>query len=108
MATPPRLVELRCPACGRPHWQIDCDFRGMDPDEEVPYERRAYHCPHCATRSDGFQVGEKSPPAFFLQPHPLYPMDRYEFDHWVNILREHFPEHPLLRELGRSWRPGKV
>src|SRR5215208_306169 len=26
--TPPRLVELRCPACKATHWIIDSDFRG--------------------------------------------------------------------------------
>ena len=105
--TPPRLVELNCPACSQAHWEIDCDFRDMDSSDEVPYECREYRCPHCERNGAGYSVGEKSPPAFFLQPHPLHPMEREEFDRWVAVLREHFPRDPMLQQLGKDWRPGK-
>jgi hypothetical protein len=51
----------------------------------------------------GYLVGAKSPPAFFLQPHPMYPMSVEEFDWWVAVLREHFPNHPRLGDLGTRW-----
>jgi hypothetical protein len=38
-----------------------------------------------------------------LQPHDLYPMRQKEFDHWVDILRTHFPDSPRLRDLGVSF-----
>jgi hypothetical protein len=33
----------------------------------------------------------------------MYPMTVKEFDHWVAILRENFPDHPLLGEMGTRW-----
>jgi len=107
MATPPRLVELQCPRCGVHHWEIDHDFRGMHPDAEIPYPKRTYRCPHCSVTGDGYAVGRKSPPEFFLQPHPMYPMTSKEFDEWVGVVRGHFPDHPMLAELGKTWYPHK-
>jgi hypothetical protein len=105
MSTPPRLVQLQCPACQAHHWEIDCDYRGAElvGKKELSYAERTYRCPNCGTSGTGYQVSLKSPPAFFLQPHPMYPMSAEEFDHWVAVLREHFPDHPLLRELGTRW-----
>ena len=103
--TPPRLTELRCPCCAGTHWVIDSDFRGMDAELEEPYERRAYACPRCSHRGASYQVVQQSPPAFLLQPHPLYPMSESEFAYWVGILREHFPDHPSLRRLGSDFVP---
>jgi len=51
-------------------------------------------------------VIEKSPPAFFLQPHPMYPMIRNEFNQWVTVLRAHFPDHPKLRDVNVGWYAG--
>ena len=105
MATPPALVELECPVCHAHHWEIDCDYRGAEliGEKELAYGERTYRCPVCGTNGTCYQVGQKSPPAFFLQPHPLYPMTGEEFDHWAAVLRKNFPDHPLLREVGTRW-----
>jgi hypothetical protein len=105
MATPPRLVELKCPVCHAHHWEIDCDYRGAElvGQKELSYAERTYRCRPCGTSGTGYQVGQKSPPAFFLQPHPMYPMTVEEFDHWVAVVRENFPDHPRLRDLGARW-----
>ncbi len=105
MSTPERLVELNC-TCGTPHWEIDCDFRGMGGEEE-PYDARTYTCPACGREGSGFTVLQKSPPEFFLQPHHMYPMAQAKFDKWVQVFREHFPDHPRLGDLGGRWRPAK-
>jgi hypothetical protein len=89
------------------HWDIDADFRGESEPNEPTYEERPYSCPHCGKTGVGYQVQEKSPPEFFLQPHQMYPMDEKEFDHWLAILRTHFPTHPILASLWRSWYPSK-
>lgn len=103
MATPPRLVELRC-QCLAAHWKIDHDYRGTHGEEE-PYEARVYSCTECGFTGAGFTLLRKSPPTFFLQPHPLYPMTQQEFESWVAVVQEHFPDHPLLNELRRRWYP---
>ena len=108
MSTPARLVELKCPCCQSDHWEIDSDYRGADMvpgGVELPYEERPYLCSACGTKGTGYSVGRKSPLEFFLQPHPMYPMSRWEFHRWVRVLRENFPEHPSLEKLGKSWRP---
>jgi hypothetical protein len=48
---------------------------------------------------------QKSPPEFFLQPHPLYPMTQEEFDRWHMLLKQHFPDHPKLKDA--RWHPGR-
>ena len=107
MATPPRLVHLKC-ECGSDHWTIDSDFRGMggihDPPE-LRYDKRAYACPSCSQTRSGFMVLEQSPPEFLQQPHPLYPMSQSDFDHWASNLREHFPDVPQVQKLGKEFRP---
>jgi hypothetical protein len=57
----------------------------------------AYPCATCGRRGAGWRLLQTSPPAFFLQPHRLYPMTQDEFDYWVARLREHYPEHPTLQ-----------
>jgi hypothetical protein len=37
----------------------------------------------------------------------MYPMTEEEFDKWLAIFREHFPNDPLLYELGTTWYAGK-
>jgi hypothetical protein len=74
----------------------------MDGEKE-PYAERDYRCPACGTKGSGYEVTEKSPPAFFLQPHSMYPMSSDEFHQWVTVLRENFPDHPKLRDLGVGW-----
>jgi NAD(P)H-flavin reductase len=61
VATPPRLVRIKCPACPGSHWEIDHDF--------------------------------------------LYPMTKADFDHWVEVLQENFPDHPRLKELNKRFFP---
>ena len=102
--TPPRLTELRCPSCGQSTWRIDSDYRGID-GKCVPYSERQYQCSGCQHSGPGFLVKKQSPPEFFLQPHSMYPMPQKEFDHWLSILREHFPEHARLKEGNREFRP---
>jgi hypothetical protein len=105
--TPPRLVQLQCPACAAGHWTIESDctgahLRGMP---ELSYEERHYTCSACAFTGPGYHVLQKSPPEFLLQPHAMYPMTREDFDHWVGILRTHFPDHPALPKLGQEFVP---
>ena len=66
----------------------------------LPYERRVYSCSHCRTTGADWKLIRQSPPEFFLQPHEMYPMSQSEFDRWVAILREHFPDHPSLHDQG--------
>ena len=33
----------------------------------------------------------------------MYPMSERQFNRWVAVLREHFPDHPSLRNLGTEW-----
>jgi hypothetical protein len=107
MSTSPRLVHLRCSTCQAQHWEIDCDYRGMlPPTQEIPYAERCYRCPVCERTGSGYVVLEQSAPAFFLQPHSMYPMSGDDFDHWVTVVRENFPDHPKLRDLGVRWYVG--
>jgi hypothetical protein len=108
--TPPRLVELECPICHTKHWEIDRDYTGLGwfGRRAKSYEERKYGCHKCGYQGSGYQVLQKSPPQFFLQPHPMHPMTQADFDRWVAILRENFPDHPQLKELGNSFRPNTV
>ena len=107
MATPPRLSEIECPNCHRTHRIIDSDYRGADLFDgvELPYAERPYDCPHCGNALTGWTIGQQSFEIFLLQPHNLYPMTHEEFDHWVAILRTHFPDDPRLARLGKTWFP---
>lgn len=102
--TPPRLIELACPGCDGRVWTIDSDVRGID-GVRAAFETEPYSCAVCSRRGGGWRVVQASPPAFFLQPHRLYPMTQDEFDYWVARLREHFPDSPKLASAGGSWRP---
>ena len=73
--------------------------------KELSYAERTYCCPSCRYSGPGYSVLTKSPPAFFLQPHPLYPMIREDFDYWVEVVRKNFPDHPMLEDLNKDWRP---
>jgi hypothetical protein len=109
MATPARLVQLSCPKCVARHWEIDNDYREANlfsPGDEASYEQRPYLCPACGWTGAGYAVLEKSPPEFFLQPHPLYPMSVADFDRWLAVLRANFPDNPMLQYLGTEWYPG--
>jgi hypothetical protein len=99
MATPARLVELRCPLCHEAHWVVDNDFRAafLAGGQDLLYEERTYTCDQCGGAASGHEVLRKSPAEFFLQPHPMHPMKKTDYDYWVAILAREFPEHPLLR-----------
>jgi hypothetical protein len=38
----------------------------------------------------------------------MYPMTAQDFQHWLTILNEHFPDDPRLKVVGMSWYPGKM
>jgi hypothetical protein len=105
--TPSRLIEFACPSCMTTHWEIDSDYRGaaLVGEKELSYPEREYSCRACKGRHTGWRILQKSPPAFFLQPDPMYPMRRHEFDYWAMVLREHFPDHPLVARLGKGFVP---
>ena len=109
MSTPPRMVEIACPRCQHLHWEIDRDFRGsaLVGQRELPYHGRTYECPACHEAPTGFRVLRQSPPAFFLQPHPMYPMSTREFAHWLAIFRVQFPSDYRLGSVGVFWYPGE-
>ena len=82
---------------------IDSDYRGIDGNHQ-PYNQRDYRCARCRHEGQGWKLLRQSPSEFLLQPHRLYPMTQAAFDDWVEILREHFPEHPMIKLLGTSFR----
>ena len=108
MATPAILAKLQCPKCREAHWLIDNEFRGaaLFGGTEQAWDQRDYTCPCCGYEGPGYVLGETSPPEFFLQPHPMYPMTHVDFEYWVNVLRKHFPNNPALADLGTTWYPG--
>lgn len=91
MATPVRLLELRCPKCNQPHWEMDNDFRGIG-GKKIPYPDRTYACCHCRFEGEGYTVLQGSPPEFIMQPHPMYPMSKEDFAYWLAILKREFPK----------------
>ena len=94
--TPPRLYELACPHCDGRVWTIDSDFRGID-GVQTDVSAGDRMCAACHRGGPGWRIHQASPPAFFLQPHRLYPMAQAEFDYWVARLREHFPGDDTLQ-----------
>jgi TIR domain len=102
--TPPKLVQLKCPECAATHWTIDSDYRGID-GIYIDYSERDYECPGCGYSKEGYSVLQKSPPEFFLQPHPMYPMRQKDFDYWADILTSHVPDHLIIEDLGKEFRP---
>jgi hypothetical protein len=63
MATPVRLVKLKCPHCSGGHWVMDNDFRGASlmGQRELDYDERIYKCPRCRETGPGFLVQKKTP-----------------------------------------------
>jgi len=102
--TPPRLIQLKCPKCAKTHWTIDSDYRGID-GIYIDYSERDYQCPTCGYSEAGYTVLQQSPPEFLLQPHPMYPMRQKVFDYWADILKSNFPDHPIIKGLGKEFRP---
>jgi hypothetical protein len=74
MATPVRLVKLKCPHCFASHWVTDNDFRGSSlmGERELDYDERTYACPRCAKSGPGFHVLRKTPVALTLNAHWLF------------------------------------
>src|SRR5215218_8287105 len=104
MSTPPRLNQVECPNCHTLTWIIDADYRGRG-GPDLSRQQRTYPCPACQQAGPGWTLKQQSPPEFLLQPHELYPMTQEEFDHWLGILRTHFPRHRLLADAGTTFRP---
>ena len=102
MATPPRMVELECPNCKHCHWEIDHDYRGsaLVGERELSYDERTYDCPACNGATTGYRVLRRSPPEFFLQPHPMYPMTTQDFANWLSLFRTAFPSDERLKSVG--------
>ena len=61
MATPVRLVKLKCPRCAASHWVVDNDFRGLGllGHRELDYDERAYHCPQCGKEDQASRFRRK-------------------------------------------------
>lgn len=108
MATPIRLVLLEFPHCGATSCIYHTDHTGRPGGDNFLEigDRPGGSCAKCGSEA-GLTVKEQAPPAFFLQPHDLYPMSQVEFDYWVAVLREHRPEDPKLQELGTTWYAGR-
>jgi hypothetical protein len=104
MATPARLTNIECPRCHKTKWIIDSDDRGASGVAQG-YPERIYACGGCGRKGVGWSVRGQAPPELLLQPHELYPMTRADFDRWVEVLRESFPGHPRLAELGTRFFP---
>jgi hypothetical protein len=75
---------------------MDSDFKGMNGGAFVDYSDRKYKCPKCDYQAAGYNVLQKSPPEFLLQPHRLYPMSKKQFNYWLRILKENFPDDHRL------------
>jgi hypothetical protein len=108
--TPARMVELECSRCDRRHWEIDHDSRGsrFGGGRELPYEQRTDGCSGCGQASGGYRALRRSPPEFFLQPHPMYRMTTPDFARWLALFRAAFPLHERLRTVGVFWYPGEA
>jgi hypothetical protein len=102
--TPGRLNQLQCPGCQQVTWVIDSDCQGPFVTW-TPYVERSYACARCGRDGPGWTLGQQSPPEFLLQPQKLCPMTQADFDYWVTVLRNHFPEHTRLQEVGHRFRP---
>jgi hypothetical protein len=81
---------------------MDRDFSGIN-GRMIPYSERLYRCLVCGHDGPGWTLLQQSPSTFLTQPNELYPMSQEDFDHWVDILRTHFPNDPHLAGLGVSF-----
>jgi hypothetical protein len=84
-------------------WVIDSDSR-MGGDRST-YHQRVYACKACSRHDSGYAVIQQGPEEFLFQPDDHHPMTLQDFEHWARILKENFPDHPRVRELGRSFVP---
>lgn len=74
MATPARLVRLKCPRCSAGHWVVDSDYRGSSllGFPELSYEERTYDCPRCGQEGTGFRPQLKTPVRLTLRHYQLF------------------------------------
>ena len=72
VATPRRLVKLKCPRCPASHWVSDSDFRSPDLRHYLDYDERTYKCPHCGEIGTGFWVQKKAPASLTLRANWLF------------------------------------
>lgn len=104
MATPPQLIELYCPSCQQVSWVITVAFDGIH-EGMIPWDERDYACSKCSHKGPGWKVGQEAPPLFLWQPGADAPMTQEAFDYWVDILKTHIPDLPMLQDLGKKFRP---
>jgi len=107
MSSPVTMVQVRCPICAQPSWVLDSLVRNA-PDSgqpELTFPERIFTCRECSYEGIGFHLMQAAPSTFLGQPHELYPMGRKAFRHWLEILKEQFPNHPRLEEAGRDFQP---
>ncbi len=107
MTSPITMVQVRCPICGQASWVMDSLVRGseMSGEPEQTFPERTYTCRECSYEGTGFLLLQAAPSTFLVQPHELYPMGRKAFRHWLEILKEQFPNHPRLEDVGREFQP---
>ena len=69
MATPARLVRLRCPRCIAGHSVVDNDFRASHilGQKDLDYQERTYECAKCGETGPGFRVQVRTPVALTLR-----------------------------------------
>jgi len=66
LATPGRLVKLKCPSCTASHWVVDNDFYIPELRNHLDYDERTYECPQRGSIGQGFQVQKKAPATLTL------------------------------------------
>ena len=88
MATPARFTELKCYVCESPHWDLVCDYPGMD-GSFVPPDDRLYTCPACGHQGTDFMLLQQSPPQAILSMHSA--LGRFRYRRWARVAKKHFP-----------------
>jgi hypothetical protein len=102
--TPARMLGLECPSCHATEWTWHNDHTGLPGgDQRLNPGERFGRCARCGS---DMIVREQSPVHFFFQPDANHPMDAAEFAYWVAILKQQFPDHLKLKQLGTTWYPG--
>src|SRR5262249_10144319 len=101
-------VLLECPRCRATSCIYHTDHTGGPGGDNYLNigDRAGGSCSKCGPEAP-LTVKQQAPPAFFVQPHDLYPMSQEEFDYWVAVLREHHPEDRKLQDLGKTWYAGR-
>jgi hypothetical protein len=95
LATPARLIKLKCPRCPASHWLVDNDFYGPDLRTYLDYEERTYDCPQCGLRGPGFHVQKKTPVGLSLRANWLFEI----FVHYLGARRNEISSAAFPRKL---------